>query len=294
MTNEGKIVDPGWNEADDGAPRAPLFWVMPCVRLVHCGAMIALAASACAPAPVDWAAEHVVVPGGDSALVLQPDGRLTPDTMVARRASMSMPASEVCPGSLRHASARGTQYAVWWAPRPDSTARLMASRSTDGGRVWSAPVPVDTTDAGMTGCRREPPAIAADSASGYVHVTYALQAREGPGIFFSHSMDGGASFHSPVPILYGERLGRTSVAADGDLVVVGFEDPNSTIPRIGMAISHTMGHIFEDRIVPVSEEHGSASAPLAAVRGRRVAVAWEQRASESARAVMAVRAGLLR
>jgi hypothetical protein len=293
-TNRGKIVDPDLGEADDGAPRAPLFCVMPCVRFVHRCAVIALAATACAPAPVEWAAERVVVEGADSALVLQPDGRLTVDTLAARRAGMSTPAGPLCPGSLRLAGARGTQYAVWWAPQPDSTARLVASRSTDGGRAWSTPVPVDTTDTGVTGCRREPAAIAADSASGYVHVTYALQAREGPGIFFSHSMDGGASFHSPVPILYGERLGRTSVAADGDLVVVGFEDPNSTTPRIGMAISHTMGHIFEDRLVPVSDDHGTASAPLTAVRGRRVAVAWEQRASENARAAMAVRAGLLR
>jgi hypothetical protein len=260
---------------------------------MHCCAAIALAASACAPVPVEWAAERIVVDGLDSALALQADGRLAPDTM-ARLASMAMPTGPVCPGSLRVAAARGMQYAVWWAPRPDSSARLVAARSTDGGRAWSAAVAVDTTDAGMAGCRREPPAIAADSTSGYVHVAYALQAREGPGIFFSHSMDGGASFHSPVPILYGERLGRTSVASDGDLVVVGFEDPNSTTPRIGMAISHTMGHIFEDRIVPVSDEHGTASAPLTAVHGRHVAVAWEQRATESARAAMAVRAGLLR
>jgi hypothetical protein len=266
---------------------------MPRIRLVHCCAVIALA-SACAPSPVEWAAERIVMQGADSALVLQPDGRLTRDTMAARRDSVSIPTGPVCPGSLRLARARGTRYAVWWVPRPDSTASLVASRSTDGGRIWSTPVPVDTTDVGMTGCRREAAAIAADSASGYVHVTYALQAREGPGIFFSHSMDGGASFHSPVPILYGERLGRTSVSADGDVVVVGFEDPNSTVPRIGLAISHTMGHIFEDRIVPVSDDHGSASAPLTAVQGRRVAVAWEQRASENARAAMAVRAGTLR
>ena len=262
--------------------------------LLSYGAMIALAAAACAPAPVEWAAERIIVPRGDSALALQPDGRLTPDPMAALRAGTSMPVGPVCPGSLRLARVRGTQYAVWWAPRADSTARLMAARSTDGGRMWSAPVPVDTTDVGMTGCRREAPAIATDSTSGYVHVTYALQAREGPGIFFSHSMDGGASFHSPVPILYGERLGRTSVSADGDLVVVGFEDPNSSTPRIGIAISHTMGHIFEDRIVPVSDDHGTASAPLTAVRGRRVAVAWVQRASEHAPAAMAVRAGMLR
>ena len=274
--------------------RAALFCVMLSVPLGCRHALIALALSACAPAPVEWAAERTVMAGDDSALVLQPDGRLTPDTMAALRGRMPMPSGPACPGSLRVASVRGTQHAVWWAPRPDSTARLMAARSADGGRVWSTPVPVDTTDVGVTGCRREPPAIAADSASGYVHVTYALQAREGPGLFFSHSMDGGASFHAPVPILYGERLGRTSVSADGDLVVVGFEDPNSTTPRIGMAISHTMGHIFEDRIVPVSDDQGIASNPLTAVRGRRVAVAWEQRGNENAPAAMAVRAGLLR
>jgi hypothetical protein len=264
---------------------------MPSIRLLFCCALIV--ASACAPAPVEWTAERTVAQGTDSAFVLQPDGRLTPDPLAAPRARASAPAGLVCPGSLRLAAARGTDYAVWWAPRPDSAAHLMAARSTDGGQRWSVPVPVDTSDMGMTGCRREPPAIAADSTSGYVHVTYALLAPEGPGIFFSHSMDGGASFHSPVPILYGDRLGRTSVASDGDLVVVGFEDPNSTIPRIGIAISHTMGHIFEDRILPVSDDNGIASHPLAAVRGRHVAVAWEQRARENARAVVAIRAGML-
>ena len=273
--------------------RAALFCVMPSMPLGRRCALLALAVSACAPAPVEWAAERTVAQGDDSALVLQPDGRFAPDAMAALRASLSAPAGPACPGSLRLASARGTHYAVWWAPRSDSTARLMAAHSAGGGQ-WSTPVPVDTTDVGVTGCRREPPAITADSASGYVHVAYALQASEGPGIFFSHSMDGGASFHSPVPILYGERLGRTSISSDGDLVVVGFEDPNSTTPRIGMAISHTMGHIFEDRIVPVSDDHGIASAPRTAVRGRQVAVAWEQRAAESAPAAVAVRAGMLR
>jgi hypothetical protein len=183
---------------------------------------------------------------------------------------------------------------VWWAPRPDSGARLLSARSADAGRSWTVPAAVDTLDRGVAGCRREPAAIAADSASGYVHVAYGLQAPEGPGLFFSHSMDGGVTFHSPVPILYGERLGRTSVAADRDLVVVGFEDPNSSTPRIGLAMSRTMGHIFEERIVPVSDDHGVASRPAAAVRGRHVALAWEQRASATAPPVLAVRAGLAR
>jgi hypothetical protein len=127
--------------------------------------------------------------------------------------------------------------------------------------------------------------------SGYVHVTYALQAAEGPGLFFSHSMDGGVSFHAPVPILYGERLGRTSVAADGDFVVVGFEDPNSSAPRIGLALSRTMGHIFEQRILPVSDDNGAATNPLTAVSGRRVAVAWE---TGTAPAALIVRTGTIR
>jgi hypothetical protein len=179
--------------------------------------------------------------------------------------------------------------------RSDSGARLLAARSDDGGATWSTPAAVDTTDTSVTGCRREAPSIAADSASGYVHVAYALRGREGPGLFFSHSMDAGDTFHEAVPILYGERLGRASVAADGDHVAVAFEDPNGSARRIGLALSRTQGHIFEQRILPVSSGNGEASRPMAAVRGNRIAVAWERRAANgSAPAVLAIKAGTLR
>ena len=127
------------------------------------------------------------------------------------------------------------------------------------------------------GCHRAPASVAIDSATGYVHVAYALTATEGAGVFFSHSMDSTATFHAPVPILYGERLGATNVAAAGDhVVVVAFEDPNAMTPRVGLALSRTMGHLFEDRIVPVSDDHGVATRPLVALRGRRIAVAWRE------------------
>ena len=75
---------------------------------------------------------------------------------------------------------------------------------------------------------------------------------------------------------------------------MAFEDPNSAKPRIGLALSHTMGHIFEQRL-PVSTDDGIAARPVAAVRGHRIAVAWERRAAlDSAHAVLAVRAGVLR
>jgi hypothetical protein len=157
--------------------------------------------------------------------------------------------------------------------------------------TWSAIAPVDTMDRGVSGCRRAAASIAADSASGYVHVTYGLVAPEGPGLFFSHSMDGGASFHAPVPILYGERLGTTSVAAAGDHVVVAFEDPNSVTPRIGLALSRTMGHIFEDRLLPVSDDNGAATQPLVSVQGSRITVMWRQRAAANGQTGIRVRSG---
>ncbi len=254
-------------------------------------ALLSLAAAGCTASPVDWTPPRSVARPTGPYAALGADGALRSDTLVALAAALTPPAP-ACAGSLRVAPARGSLVGVWWAPRPDSGVRLLFARSADGGRSWSAPAAVDTTDAGVGGCRRWPAALAADSVSGYVHVTYALQAAEGPGLFFSHSMDGGVTFHAPVPILYGERLGRTSVAADGDLVVVAFEDPNSNTPRIGLALSRTMGHIFEHRILPVSDDNGIASHPLVAAHGQRIAVAWEP--DTAASATLVVRAGTVR
>ena len=260
------------------------------------GARIVLAALAllgCAEPPVQWEATRTV-PAAPSGMVAS-DGALHPDTMALLAARISPPERTVCPGSLALARAGSRLYATWWRVRPDSGALLLASHTDDAGETWSAPAPVDTTDQSVSGCSRTPPAIAADSASGYVHVVFALLGREGPGLFYAHSMDAGATFHAAVPIFYGDRLGRSSVAADGDLVAVAFEDPNSRTPRIGLALSRTMGHIFEERLLPISDDHGVATNPLTAVRGRRIAVAWQRRApSDSAASVLAVRTGVVR
>lgn len=201
--------------------------------------------------------------------------------------------SAACEGSLRLARSGNIWYAVWWSPRADSSALLAVAHTSDEGKAWSPVVAVDSTDRGVNGCRRQAPAMTVDSASGYVHVTYGMVAPEGPGIFFSHSMDGGATFHAPVPILYGERLGRTSVASAGDHVAVAFEDPNSSTPRIGLALSRTMGHIFEDRLLPVSDDNGTATHPLVALQGRRLTVAWQETAAANGQVVTRVRTGTI-
>ena len=264
-------------------------------RAVRCAcvAVFGIWIAACADAPVDWSPARVE--STRDIVVVTPDGTLRPDSLAALAARIPPPDAAICPGSLALARAAGHLFAAWWHVRPDSGALLLAAHSDDEGRHWSAPAPVDTTDVGVTGYRRAPPALAADSASGYVHVVFALVGKEGPGLFFAHSMDGGATFHAAVPIFYGEQLGRASVAADGDHVIVAFEDPNSLAPRVGLALSRTMGHIFEERILPFSDDNGTATHPLAAIRGRRVAVAWERRAlSDSAAALVAIRTGTLR
>ena len=247
--------------------------------------------AACSPSPVQWTGDRSASVTGSGA-ALTPAGVVTDDSLGAL-ASRLLPPSVACTGSLRLARAESKLFAVWWSPRPDSSATLASATSGDGGATWSAPVAVDTTDRGVTGCSRVPAAIAADAASGYVHVAYAMLAAEGPGIFFAHSMDRGASFHAPVPILYGERLGRASVAADGSVVVVAFEDPSSRTPRIGLALSRTMGHIFEDRVLPVSDDNGAATHPLIAIHQHRLTVAWQQRAAGSTGVVLRVRTGTL-
>ena len=242
---------------------------------------LALGAAACTEAPVRWgeSAAAPPAPAAEMRLAVDTAGQvrwlppeLLPPTLPAGIAA--------CPGSVRVTRAGSAAvYAVWWEPRPDSTAALLAARSRDGGRTWPEVAPVDTADRGTNGCRRPAAAVAADSSNGYVHVAYALVAPGGaPGVFFSHSMGGPLLFHAPVPIVYGERLARASVAASGEYVAVAYEDPNAADPRVGLALSRTLGHTFDHR-VPASTGIGAAVEPRVALAGATVAVAWRQRRS---------------
>lgn len=180
----------------------------------------------------------------------------------------------MCAGSLRFARQEATTlFVAWWQPRGDSSAALVVARSDDGGVSWREPVVVDSLDSGRRGCRRPPPAIAADSATGYVHLAYFLDAPEGAGVFFSHSMEGGELFHEPVAIMYGDQPSAAAIAAHGDLVAVAFEEPNASRPQIWVALSGTSGHIFRVR-ARVSGTSVASAHPRVALRDSLVAVAW--------------------
>lgn len=197
-----------------------------------------------------------------------------------------------CPGSLRLSGARsGEEYAAWWVVRPDSSAVLYSASSGDGGRTWSGAAEVDALDRSVVGCDRPPPALA--SVGDTVHVVYAETAPEGTGIFFAHSMDRARMFHTPVTIVYGSRLVPAAVAADAGRVVVAYEDPSAALPQIGLAISNTMGHIFERR-TQASTGVGATTSPQVALAGNALAVAWIQRARrDGIRAARMVRTGRL-
>jgi hypothetical protein len=247
--------------------------------------LLVAAATACTHDPVVWDApvtrEGDALPG---RLVL--DGgapRFTSDT-----AMLIAPLIDgACAGSARVALAGVSgveRYVAWWTPRPDSSAALVAARSTDGGRSWSVAEPVDTADHQRTGCDRPAPAIAADSSSGYVHVAYSMRDAEGAGVFFSHSMEHGKMFHSPVTIVYGDRLSDVAVAAHGDTIALAYIEPSSDHARLGIALSHTMGHIFEDRLVV--PETKDVSDPAVALGAGRVVVGWVHRVPNGATEVM--------
>ncbi len=218
-----------------------------------------------------------------------------------------------CARSIRivSAGARG-QVAVWWSRGAGGRVRLAAawrdsmvpatSEAAAGvatvapaaapAGAWRGPIMVDSldqgpgdaqaADRGAYGCARPAPSVAVDKKYGYVHVAYALTGPEGPGVFYAHQMDPRSQFEPPVAIIYGERIGDARVAVDGDVVAVVYEDPNSGLGRrkIGLAVSRTSGHLFEDRLT-ASGGISNARDPHVMVRGRAVVVGWSETAAGS-------------
>lgn len=243
----------------------------PVVALL-CSALL----GACVPQAVAWDEELQRVEGAlaDSLRFAWAEGAERPGFAAAWRPEAWPAEAGLCAASVRAVPAlAGEAFASWFTVRSDSSVLLRVARSDDGGRTWNPAVTADSTDVGRTGCGRPAPFLAADSLNGYVHVVYHLVAREGAGLFFTHTMERGALFHEPVPIVYGDRPSAASVASRGDTVVVAYEDPNSRLPRLGLAISRTQGHIFEHRL-PASDETGEALTPRVALRGPRIAVGW--------------------
>ena len=236
------------------------------IRLGILALAAALAVGGCAKEPIEW-----------GEISYRPSRLGDPDT---RSSIMSANLVETASGlgtcirSIRSAGDRLDMFRLWWSSRADSSVVLSLQRSSDQGRSWLPPMVVDSTDRGRRGCDRPAPATVFDPVSGYLYLVYFLEPPTGPGIFFAHSMDRGEMFHAPVPVVYGRNASDAGVAGRGDSVVVVFEDPNTSQSRIGYALSHTSGHIFEKRgLVTPNEE--VATAPWVGIDGNRVTVWWK-------------------
>ena len=179
-----------------------------------------------------------------------------------------------CLRSIRHTGSSTDLFRVWWSARNDSSALLTVQHSSNRGTSWDSAVVVDARDRGRNGCDRPPPGIFFDPASSYLHVVYFLDGVDGAGVFFSHSMDKGAMFHAPVAVVYGKRPSSANVAGHSDSIVVVFEDPNATTPRIGLVLSRSAGHIFEQR-TEATPDDVPARAPWVEIRGKQITVWWK-------------------
>ena len=232
----------------------------------HRHVLVIMTVLSCSKAPVEWSG--IVYSGA------RPEPSDFPSPLD------SSPSRTSCPGSLRIAKSGNEEYSTWWEARRDSSVVLVTARRSDSTQ-WSKPVIADSTDHGVRGCGRPAPAIAADSASGYVHVAYFAEPPSGAGIFFAHSMDNAATFHSPVAIVFGRNPSRVSVASNGDRVAVAYEDPNSSQPIIGIALSKTMGHIFESRSI-ASSENGRARQPVIRIDADSIRLWWSEYSADPA------------
>ena len=245
--------------------------------------------AACEAVPVRWDGDAVAT----SAPLVEP-------TQDRDAAASPPPDTRRCAGSLRTAAtARGRRVAVWWSAREGRPGRpvvhlLAAWQDTTAhpAMAWEPALAIDTLDQGPAdaqavergdfGCARPAPSVVVDSLNGFVHVTYALRGPEGTGIFYAHQMDPRAAFEPPIAILYGERLGASQVASDGDIVGVAYEDPNRrTGSSIGLAVSITAGHLFDQRLF-ASDDSRIAEAPQLEVRGRTLTVGWSDLARPGA------------
>lgn len=222
--------------------------------------------SACVMEPVEW---------GDVSYRHSQLG--DPD---ARSAVMSADLPSVvgapnpCIRSIRTSGTGADLFRIWWSSRSDSSVVLSMQRSGDRGGSWQTPVAVESRDHGRRGCDRPTPGVYYDSVSGYLHLVYFIEGNDGAGVFFAHSMDKGGMFHAPVAVVYGNAPSSASVAGVGDSVVVVFEDPNATTPRIGIALSRSAGHIFEQR-GQVTPDDVQAVLPWVALDHEKITVWWK-------------------
>jgi hypothetical protein len=198
--------------------------------------------------------------------------------------------STACPGSHVGVRARGdTAYAAWWHRNSYGYADLMLARSDDGLR-WNKGEIMGGAVGTERSCSRPPPALTADSATGAVYMAWHGMSQWGPGMLFAEVPTAGrhpfaVRIDSLEPVM---RM--AAVAAHADTVAVLWEVPTEEGSELRLAISMLAGHIPMVRGIVRSKET-RVLAPVVAVHGGRVAVAWNEGRRGEAPPAAAARVG---
>lgn len=246
--------------------------------------------AACDAPPVDWNDPvPIAQPAGASRLVVDPAAGTAALVADSGRTTAFPAVPGLCRSTFVVAQGNTRLEAAWWNVRPDSSAVLYTAASSDSGKTWGIPIRVDTTDIASTGCARPSPSIAAVGDD--VYLAYSMIAPEGTGVFFAHSMAN--MIHSPVPVIYGERLVATAIAADSQRVAVAYEEPNGRREQVDLAFSISQGHLFELHAT-ASRGIDRATTPAVAFAGSTVAVAWTSRRADDSAPTRVVRVGRVR
>ncbi|HXT15296.1 MAG TPA: hypothetical protein VN706_06675 [Gemmatimonadaceae bacterium] len=257
-------------------------------RLIVLGLTL-VAFAGCESPPVEWRDPVAIArPSPTARLVVDTTGSVRYVADSVHLAGLP-PEAMQCTPSVTAAVGTVHTFAVWWAVRRDSSANLLLASSPDSGKTWAQPQSVDTTDVSSSGCRRPPPSLT--TVGDDVYVAYSMFAPEGKGVFFAHTM--GSMLHSPVPVIYGERLVATAIAAQGDRVAVAYEEPNGAREQVDVATSTTQGHLFEMHTV-ASRDVDAAALPSVAFAGRMLAVGWAEKRASGVTAGNVVRVGRLK
>lgn len=245
---------------------------------------LTLGIAGCDQAPVEWHDPvELAQAAGHSHLVFEGG---TPRFVVDSNFPTALPESHGrCP-TVASITGLEESAAAWWSVRPDSSAVLYLSASPDSGRTWGTPTAVDTSDVSSNGCLRPLPALA--TVGDDVYVAYSMVASEGTGVFFAHTMSG--MVHSPVPVIYGDRLVATALVADAKRVIVAYEEPNGSRERINLAISASQGHLFETHTA-ASRTVDNATAPVLALSDSMLAISWLTRGATDTSDSRIVRVG---
>jgi hypothetical protein len=177
-------------------------------------------------------------------------------------------------------AARGENvYAAWRHVYPGSARNIAFAMSKDGGRTFSAPVPVSDDHWQIDGCPENGPAIAVDQ-QGRAHVVWVTPPdgkSETPlGLFYA-STDNGSSFHPRVAIPTHGPAAHAQIVEQGGSLIAAWDEIAGSSRRVGFAALTPKADGTID-IEPLAfRGEGETGWPVLAATSRGVLGGWVSR-----------------